>query len=136
MFFVLGMAAFMLLRCVSMVSCSPEFVFDQFPSPNGARKVLISAGDAGATGFSSFTSLEIVDAAAKSSSGGCRLLLAPTHEFTEGRKPIGVRWVDDAHLMLTYSSRIPVEQVATRCEGVAIEHLLTDDGPAGRDRGR
>jgi hypothetical protein len=116
-------------RCVSTMG--QDFIFSETLSPNRKHKVMMSAGDAGATGFSSSMSADIVAADATGPGGGCRLLFAETHAYLdEGR--INVKWLDDSRVVLTYSDRIHPMDLRFSCGDIVITHVFAPGGPTRR----
>src|SRR6516162_1138490 len=81
---VMGLAFYGTCRCFSRMR--QDFIFSETLSPNRKHKVMMSAGDAGATGFSSSMSADIVAAGATGPGGGCRLLFAETHAYLDEGK--------------------------------------------------
>jgi hypothetical protein len=121
MFLVLAAAGWGLFRCVS--TTATDTAFAEYLSPDRARKVLVSAPDHGALGWGT-PSVAIVDADATSPTGGC-VLLFTDHAFLHSGKAIAARWLDDAHVELTYPEGMTVSHVSTRCSGVDVAHVLT-----------
>jgi len=92
----------------------------------------MSAGDAGATGFSSSMSVDIVAADATGPDGGCRLLFAETHAYLDEGK-INVKWLDDSRVVLTYSERIHPTDLRFSCGDIVITHAVSMAGSTGGD---
>jgi hypothetical protein len=132
MIVIVGLAAYAFGRCVSI--SGQDAIFSETLSPNRQRKVLMSAGDAGATGYSTLMSADIVAADATGPKGGCRILVASTHAYLDGWK-IGVTWLDDSHVVLTYSERVLPEEPRTSCGDIEVTHLISPMDAGRKDAG-